>query len=160
MVASFLAIDSATRQRLEQNPSLVQAYLYPEDGEWPEGVYIDKAWHGIHYLLTGRAWGGDGPLALAVMGGKEIGTSGDFSPRLLSEAQVQEITTALSGIDAETFAKRFDAKAMTKADIYPDRIWERDGKDALDYVVHYFNDMVAFYREAAERGDAAILKLG
>lgn len=35
---------------------------------------MDKAWHGIHYLLTGTAWEGDPPLNFLVTGGREVGT--------------------------------------------------------------------------------------
>lgn len=47
---------------------------------------------------------------------------------------------------------------MSAADIYPD-IWARDGKDALDYLTHYFAALVAFYGGAASRGDGVILYL-
>ena len=33
---------------------------------------LEKAWHGLHYLLTGDAWGGGPPLNFIVMGGDEI----------------------------------------------------------------------------------------
>ena len=31
-------------------------------------IDIDKAWHGIHYLLTGTAWGGDPPASWVIFG--------------------------------------------------------------------------------------------
>ncbi len=34
---------------------------------------LDKAWHGIHYLLTGTAWKGEPPLCYLVRGGQTIG---------------------------------------------------------------------------------------
>ena len=41
--------------------------------EW-EGTYhdLDKAWHGIHYLLTKSAWDGEPPLNFLLLGGKEV----------------------------------------------------------------------------------------
>jgi Domain of unknown function (DUF1877) len=35
---------------------------------------LDKAWHGIHYLLTGTAWEGEPPLDFLVRGGRTVGT--------------------------------------------------------------------------------------
>jgi hypothetical protein len=32
---------------------------------------------------------------------------------------------------------RYDPKAMDAADVYPSRIWVRDGDEALDYVMEY-----------------------
>src|SRR5688500_6275073 len=34
---------------------------------------LDKAWHGIHYLLTGTAWEGAEPLNFLVAGGRPVG---------------------------------------------------------------------------------------
>src|SRR5687767_14577361 len=34
---------------------------------------LDKAWHGIHYLLTGTAAEGGKPLDFLVSGGREVG---------------------------------------------------------------------------------------
>ena len=42
------------------------------DGEGIE-TDLDKAWHGIHYLLTGTAWAGAEPLNFIVCGGTEVG---------------------------------------------------------------------------------------
>jgi hypothetical protein len=54
-------------------------------------------------------------------------------------------------------AKRFKPKGMTRADVYAGVIWERDGDDALSYVLDYYTKLVAFYKLAAERGQAVIL---
>jgi hypothetical protein len=48
---------------------------------------------------------------------------------------------------------------MTRADIYPSVIWERDGEEALEYVLDYYKKLVAFYKRAAERGQAVILSI-
>jgi hypothetical protein len=36
-------------------------------------VDIDKAWHGIHFVLTGEVFDGSEPLVNVVMGGVPIG---------------------------------------------------------------------------------------
>src|SRR5688500_4635495 len=33
----------------------------------------DKAWHGLHYLLTKTAWGGEPPLDFIALGGTPVG---------------------------------------------------------------------------------------
>jgi len=47
---------------------------------------------------------------------------------------------------------------MDAAEIYP-QIWESDGPDGLEYVLHYYNQLTSFYQAAAERGDAVLLYL-
>ena len=54
----------------------------------------------------------------------------------------------------ETLRERFRPKEMTRADVYPGVIWERDGDQALSYVLDYYKKLVAFYKRAAERGQA------
>lgn len=34
---------------------------------------LDKAWHGIHFLLTGSTWEGEKPLNFLISGGETIG---------------------------------------------------------------------------------------
>jgi len=38
-------------------------------------------------------------------------------------------------------------------------IWERDGDEALQYVLAYYEKLVAFYKRAAERGQAVIFAI-
>ena len=38
-----------------------------------EEASLDKAWHGIHYLLTGSAWEGELPLGFICQGGSAVG---------------------------------------------------------------------------------------
>ncbi len=48
---------------------------------------------------------------------------------------------------------------MTRADVYPGVIWERDADEALEYVLDSYKKLVAFYKRAAERGQAIILAI-
>ena len=46
-----------------------QDYIYDED---MESLYLDKSWHAIHFILNGKAWGGEEPLAHVILGGTAI----------------------------------------------------------------------------------------
>lgn len=141
---------------------MIEAYLFPNDGEDepPNCIDVDKAWHGIHYMLTGVADGGAEPLSLAVLGGEEIGDDIGYGPaRFLVPEQVAAVASALTELGDEAFRERFAPQAMARAKIYPDIIWVRDGDDALDYVMENYQQMVTFYVDAAARGDGAFLWL-
>ena len=159
MVACFAAVDTVTANRLRSDPDALEEYLYPDDDSEPENsVDVDKAWHGIHYLLTGEADGGSPPLAWAVLGGTEVGEDQGYgSPRMLTPEQVRAIADALPTEDA--FKAAFAPADMEAAQVYPEVIWTRDGDEALDYLVENYRPMVEFYRAAAARGDGAILWL-
>ena len=160
MVGCFAAVDSDTLSKLKEDPYLIDGYLHSDGGDSdpPNCIDVDKAWHGIHYLLTGRTDEGSEPLSLAVMGGTEIGEDVGYGPaRFLEPEQVRRIAAWLP--DDTVFKSRFDPQAMEKAKIYPEIIWVRDEDDALDYLVENYRELVAFYKSAAIRGDGAILWL-
>jgi len=120
-------------------------------------VELDKAWHGIHYLLAGSADPTGSVASNAIMGGDAIGPDDGYGPaRVLMPAMVRKIAKLLAATTPEILARRFDPKAMTRARIYPDVIWEREGAQALDYLLDYYKQLVAFYARAASRGQAVI----
>ena len=41
-------------------------------------------------------------------------------------------------------------------DVYPGIIWRRDGEEALQYLLDYFDELQAFYTEAAAQQQAVI----
>ncbi len=159
MVACFTSLPTEVLQELQDNPGRIEEFLYPDDGdsEPPNYIDLDKAWHGIHYLLTGESDGGKQPESLAIFGGKEFGPEVGYGPaRFLTSDQVRSVASALAGITPEDLAQRFNPKDMEAKEIYPEIIWVRDGKDALDYAIENYEQLQTFYKDAADRGDAVI----
>lgn len=121
-------------------------------------VDLDKAWHGIHYLLTGSVESNSTLASKVIMGGENIGPDRGYGPaQLLTPAEVKAIALLLEETTADMLRKRFKPKEMTQAGVYPAVIWERDGEEALTYVLDYYKKLVAFYKLAAEKGQAVIL---
>ena len=83
-------------------------------------VDLDKAWHGIHYLLTGSAEP-DGTLASKViMGGEDIGPNRGYGPaQLLKPDEVKAIAQLLEKTTTDMLRKRFEPKEMTRVGVYP-----------------------------------------
>lgn len=163
MTGQFAAISKAKLDELQDDPDSVADFLFLEadEGGPRHTADIDKAWHGIHFLLTGSPSGGVGPLAAAIMGGEEIGDEEGYgygAIRYLEGDEVQAIAHALSDTPTEELAKRYSVKALTAADIYPG-IWEDEGDRAFDYLAGFYEDMVEFYQDAAKRGDVVLLYL-
>src|SRR5262249_47562522 len=64
----------------------------PAPGTPSQSVSIDKAWHGLHYLLCGAPEPAPGPLGQAVFGGTEIGEDQGYGPaRYFTVPPVPEI---------------------------------------------------------------------
>jgi hypothetical protein len=114
-------------------------------------TYLDKAWHGIHFLLTGSADGGNAPLDFLVDGGEPVGDieTGLGPSRVFTARETREIAAALAAISDDDLRKRFKPDAMDAADIYPNLVWVRDGDNALEYVMEYFEALRAAVVEAA-----------
>ena len=125
-------------------------------------VYLDKAWHGIHFLLARSAWEGDWPFNFIVAGGEVIEESDNgYGPsRFFSASQVQEIHKLLSAISKEDFEGRFVPEEMMKEDIYP-TIWDRpkEEDDTLKYLAEYFLELKQFIEKTEKAHLGAIVSL-
>lgn len=127
-----------------------------------EATDLDKAWHGIHYMLTGTAWEGVPPLNFLMHGGAVIGdVEVGYGPaRGMTAAEVKAVAGALTGIDEAFMRARFDPAQMTQLDIYPS-IWDRDPAedDSFGYCMEYFGALRAFVMRAAEGRAGLIISL-
>ena len=114
-------------------------------------ISIDKAWHGVHYLLCGEAEPGSSLLSQVVLGGTEIGDD-DFGygpARYFLARQVADTARELSRADLETeMTARFDSKRMIGLGIYPQG-WDSAG--ALDWLIEEFHHLKDFYVDAGSR---------
>ena len=153
MRAGLAPISALELDALRQHPESILARSDPTS---EQAIDLDKAWHGIHWLLTGDEWAGEEPLSLAIVGGEDIGPDLGYGPaRFVTPAQTQAVATALAALTDKELQRRFDPVAMDEHKIYPG-IWERDGAEALDYLLPYFRMLARFYADAARRGDGVL----
>jgi hypothetical protein len=120
----------------------------------PKVVSLDKAWHGLHYLLCGAAEPAPGPLGQAVFGGTEIGDDMGYGPaRCFTVAETAEIAQALQVPGLETTLRdRFDSEAMERIGLYPGG-WRAEGPDWLIDAFHKLRD---FYTAASAAGQGVV----
>lgn len=134
----------------------------PADNWKPEtpgaDLDIDKAWHGIHFLLTGSAWGGNGPESFIVAGGMPVGDIdvGYGPARAFKSKEVHEIAELLKTIDKKSLEKGCDKKAFIENEIYPD-IWDEKPEDCFGYLFENFEMLKQFIIKAAEDKKALIV---
>ena len=143
-------------QRTEEAP--------PSDNPlWPdpapgEDLDLDKAWHGLHFLLTGKADGGPEPACYLNSGGEDLGDDDDVQARLLRPDQVRALAAHLAALDTDELMKRFDPARMMKLRIYPE-IWDRpEETDApRGFLLGAFTELREFVGGAASDGDAIVV---
>ncbi|MEO0481399.1 MAG: YfbM family protein [Planctomycetota bacterium] len=123
MIGCFLLVDDERLQRLMNEPEQVHD-VCDDAYDAGDGVFadVDKAWHCIHYLLTGSADAGDSPLNFVMSGGAPVGVEdvGYGPARAFRAVELAEIATALASIDHAKLADRFDPQQMDRLEIYPD----------------------------------------
>jgi hypothetical protein len=122
-----------------------------------EVLSLEKAWHGVHYILCGEPEPGPALLSQAVLGGVALGDddegfSGYGPARYFTVEQVAQLAEQLSvpGLEAEA-SERFDAGRMEELRIYPGF----KGSDA-DWVIDGFRRLRDFYADAANKGHAIV----
>jgi hypothetical protein len=124
----------------------------PEDQG--KALSIDKAWHGVHYLLCGEGEPGATLLSQAILGGTDLGEDQGYGPaRYFPVEQVAKIACELSrtGLEAE-MRGRLDPGQMSRLGIYPGG-WDHLGGD---WLFEEFRRLRDFYSEAAARGFAIV----
>jgi len=128
--------------------------------DYGEEIDVDKAWHGIHFLLTGSAWGGTGPEAFVVAGGTEIGAVdvGYGPARAFWSDEVKAIADRLRGIDEAQLRLACDRDRLAENEIYPD-IWGEATESCCGYLLRHFAVLKRFVCDAAERGKGLIVYL-
>jgi hypothetical protein len=126
----------------------------------PPPLNLGKAWHCLHWLLTGTAEGGEPPLSWVVHGDREVGDDVGYGPAcVLEPGQVSTIASALAGVTRDDLSRRFDVATLEREQIYPGD-WTRDddtGHDDFDWIWAAFSSLRALYSEAATRGDGVLV---
>jgi Domain of unknown function (DUF1877) len=125
-------------------------------------VSLEKAWHGIHFLLTGSAWEGEAPLNFLLEGGEAIGADdpdGGPGARLFSPEATRALDMALAGVSDDQLWEQFDADRMTKEGVYPG-IWDEPEDDLREEYVGYFHAMKELIHRACVANRALLVMIG
>jgi hypothetical protein len=175
LMAAAMEMHPQLREQLEQSLGRSQAALANGDGG--EAVFsliqqrlgggrgpvagagdrleLDKAWHGLHYLLSGAVEPGESLLSQAVLGGTEIGDdfSGYGPARFFTAAETGDLAALLGDPAVATeAAARYDMARMTELQIYPFG-WDENSRE---WVMGAFRELRSFYADSAAEGLAVV----
>jgi len=149
------------RGRAHAEPPAPAPALVLAEGEG-DVADLDKAWHGIHYLLTRTAWEGNPPLNFLLAGGREVGDEeiGLSPPRTLTSEETRELATTLAAVSDETLRARFAPDEMMRLEIYPET-WDRDAaaEDTLGYLMDYVGQLRSALAAVAARGHGLLITI-
>ena len=158
MILCLKETPDAKIEELLNDPDLIENFV---DEAQDSGYFeLDKAWHGIHFLLTNSDWQGEKPLCYLLHGGKPIGdVDVGYGPaNAITSKQVAEFDAALEPIDEPEFRSRFNPKLMMKNEIYP-TIWDRpvEEDDTLGYLYEYFKSLKDYVKTAKQANKGMII---
>lgn len=147
------------RERGQALAAMVGSKAPNSSGKAGQGakISLEKAWHGVHYLLCGNVEPGSAIPSQAVIGGVEVGEDLGYGPARYFEAdEVRAISQALSSatLEAEMIA-RFDPAKMTSLGIYPGG-WKA-GDD--NWLMEEFRRLRKFYDDASAAKLAIVTNL-
>src|SRR6187402_1279312 len=122
MIGAVALLSEARVQSLLAEPSGVYAAVDNAYNDPAAGfVDLDKAWHCLHYLLTGSAWDGEEPLNFLVKGGTPLGEEdvGHGPARVFRPLEVAAIADALAPLEAASLVPRLVGQKLDQLGIYP-----------------------------------------
>ena len=159
MISVWRLVDDDQIAELADDPTQIEALL---DEEGPD-IDLDRAWHGLHFLLAGTARETAGPRGY-ILGGRPVGeVNVGYGPvRVLGSQEVAIFDDLLQCISTEEFCARFDPEAMTAAGIYPDDLWDdalSGEQDVLAYLTGHFLQLKEFIAAAHRDGMGVITYL-
>jgi hypothetical protein len=127
---------------------------------------LEKDWHVLHYALNGTHDGGTGPLADAILGGREIpdvegvtsfGVGSSGALRYLISEQVQSIAAALLEVDPSQLFSKLDFADAQEKKIYLGHTLDDLG--SWSYLPDLFRAFRDFYSEASGSGNDMLLSI-
>jgi hypothetical protein len=157
----YCEVSVASREdidRLSSSPAVMDSFLQSGIAT-AERVSLEKAWHGLHYLLSGEVWEGTGPLAFLLVGGAPVDDDDDAGVRWFSPREAGEIHHALSAVSNDQLWSRFDPDQMQQLEIYPG-IWDEAEDDLKDEYLSYFEALKQVVGAAVDGGQGLLITIG
>ena len=158
MYTQVYAIKSADIPGLIAEPERIYN-LFDSDQNAGSAVSLEKAWDGLHFLLTSSAQEAEPLLGFLLQGGEAIGEDRGYGPaRLLRPEVVKQLDPALAAVSEDQLWSRFDPAQMKAQQIYPD-IWDEPEEDLREEYLFYFRELKRLVKQANDRGMALVVVL-
>jgi len=154
MYGTFQRVTPAELARAIADPrATFKAFDPRAEGEAADRLFhLDKAWHGVQYLLDSAGVDLDAVFYANVFDG-----FGDDLPMgsYLRPGEVAAAAEVLSAVPPEALAAQYDADALQEADVYPG-IWAREGDAGCAWLTSHYEGLDQYLSAAAKDGDAVL----
>lgn len=156
MIGHFRSVSAERLAELLAAPGEVHALL---ESPGPRGAYLelDRAWHGLHFLMCGSPWEGSPPLDFIMNGGEPIGDEdlGEGPARGFSVEEVRRIAIALGAVTWLGLWARWEPDVIRAARLY--RVDPDAPEDEAAHLEVAFQWLRAFITGLAEHNQAMLV---
>ncbi|OCQ23088.1 hypothetical protein A7985_03810 [Pseudoalteromonas luteoviolacea] len=152
MIASLKSISESQLSEMIEAPSKLVSYLY--DDESGKVCVMDKAWHGIHFLLNGSAWSSVSIEGSIFLGGVPVSDEdvGYGPARYFTAEQTKEISAGLQKISENDLLVKY-LSLVEEPEIYPGF---EDNEVDRNYITQNFAHLKTFVEGLAKSGDCLL----
>lgn len=161
MVLCYLRVNEDEFDKIKESFEYLHKIFFNEDdSKVNSSLDIDKSWDGISFILCNYSRSSKHPFSKLFMGantihpGKHLGNGPTF---FLTKDEVTFLSKKINEFSVEDFRKKFDAQKMMNAHIYPE-IWLID-ENALDYLLHYFEKIKRFLKDASSENQFVVMAM-
>ena len=166
MIMYLLRISKQELENYIQTPSLFEEkldVLYESEDNDDAFLDIDKAWGGILYLLTGKAFASGSPedkvdslnrIFFSAQFFDEDMDVGYGPAHCLTPEQVAGIHRKIASLTEADLKAHYNPEAMCEEEeLYPSLDWNEED---FEYLYSHFQALQSFFATAASRGEAMI----
>ena len=136
---------SRLEELLESDEAVDSLICGEDDAIEAKSLNIGKAWHILHFCMTGETEGEVLPLSYAIMTGIPIADNYIDGAVYLLPDDVSNVADALSKLTENEIIRRFKDEAIGNPDVYGNQ-WNEDDYDEF---IGFFNGLKHFYQEAS-----------
>ncbi|NJJ34650.1 YfbM family protein [Clostridioides difficile] len=157
MIGCYIRISEENVLKLQQAEDNLQGLVFGDMDE-DNTISIDKAWHAIHFTLTGCPFGGedDNIFSKLVMSGNVfMEIDGEPPAMLITTDDVKKLSEAMDSLEEQKFREKFNISEMLENNIYPVMDDENE-EEFFDYVWANLIELKKFIEEAANERQAVI----
>lgn len=135
---------------LGEDFDLLDEVMSGEIGDEDALIDFDKAWHVVHYLLTGSPGATDSPLSFIIGDWEQINEEFSFVP----PDAVRRFSIALSALTDDELRSRYNPGKFADAQLYMSDYFVEAGNDGINYLMQGMPRLRTFATQAAEKGEA------
>lgn len=157
MIGCYIRISEENVLKLQQAEDNLQGLFFGDMDE-DNTISIDKAWHAIHFTLTGCPFGGedDNIFSKLVMSGNVfMEIDGEPPAMLITANDVKKLSEAMDSLEEQQFREKFNISEMLENNIYPVMDDENE-EEFFDYVWANLIELKKFIEEAVNERQAVI----